>query len=178
MSQGDCPESTQGDTIAEKEQLAVVLTTEDDGEVKGRLLPYPLLRSLNSPSVEPKVFKLSELISKLFKRLMKRQQQIDAGTFVKPSGPGRKRKAEYLSTDDLVDLVRDYLFDVLAKVCRRKSKRPDAIVSAFMRLIKKLPHFLIHKCSSPSAYKKTDMECYISSFLESYIPFSTFIRDE
>ena len=80
------------------------------------------------------------------KKLLNKQQAIDEGLAFK-TGPGRARKHPHMTSSGLLTLIKDYIRAGINKIIINSKclKRKDLMVTAYFRVIKKLPYFLIEK---------------------------------
>lgn len=112
------------------------------------------------------------------KKLSKRQEAIDEGLAYK-TGPGRARKHPHKSSSELLSIIKDYIRTGINKIINNSKclKRKDLMVTAYFRVIKKLPYFLIEKWSTNNLYKRNITERYILAFAEAYSAFTFAIGD-
>lgn len=111
--------------------------------------------------------KISTYICKCINRLVYLQEGIDNG-FLPKSPPGRGRKNPYKTSRQLKKLIRSYFnekFEYLGRNSKLKGRK-DLLTTAFFRVIRKLPFFLIEKCSTKNLYKRNDFVQYIKAFTE------------
>lgn len=112
------------------------------------------------------------------KKLLNKQQAIDEGLAFK-TGPGRARKHPHMTSSGLLTLIKDYIRAGINKIIINSKclKRKDLMVTAYFRVIKKLPYFLIEKWSTNNLYKRNILERYILAFAEAYSAFTFAIGD-
>lgn len=114
-------------------------------------------------------FSMTEYIVRTHSSLLQRQVEIDSGTFAHRK-PGRRRTKPYRTTDELEELISTHLKTKIDYICSIPC-RPDSVSTKLYRLLRGLPKFLLDNCSSKSIYKKSEIDSYLFSFLESYISF-------
>jgi hypothetical protein len=86
---------------------------------------------------------LLESIKNVGFMLKLKQEMIDAGIYVK-TGPGRKCANPPRTSNEIRVLLKGKLRKELLKLILKKKKlnRTDDLVTEYMRIIKKVPHFL------------------------------------
>lgn len=127
--------------------------------------------SANETQLESKIM---ELLSKRYEK----QAQIDAGIYHR-SGPGRKRKYNWISTKDVRKLVDSFFENGFRKLNNNKynTTRTDAWVTMFQRTIKKIAFFMLDKVSVKNKYKSNDLSEYIQAYTETFCIFSLIFLD-
>lgn len=75
-----------------------------------------------------------------------KQEMINAGTYVK-AGPGRKSNNSPRTSSEIRTIIKDYLRQKLRALLLKKKafKRTDDFVTAYWRIVKKVPHILNQK---------------------------------
>jgi hypothetical protein len=122
----------------------------------------------------------NNLLSKIrsvYKMMHKRQELIENDAF-EDNTPGRKRDNPYRKSEKIYELIRDYLFLNLKNLVKNKRNqaRPDAMMTFFIRVVKKLTLHLVKTCATVSLYKSPLIEDYSVSFAESHFAFLTSIN--
>jgi hypothetical protein len=115
---------------------------------------------------------LVSLIISTLQHLRTKQLQIDNGTY-KKTGPGRTRKYGPKTSTQLRSLVIEYLRENFSKIISNKrcKDRKDALITIFIRSLKKLTYYLVEKTAAKNMYKKNDMSKYVVAFSESHSSF-------
>ena len=91
---------------------------------------------------------------------------------------GRKRAKLPENSQELNNLVKKYFREGIQDLQNNKSrKRRDASLKAFLRLVKKLPLFLVENCGSKNKYKHNNLLDYSAAYSESHCSFLFSIND-
>lgn len=171
------PEVLIDDNIDGFHQPAVVLNQDDPSTKEESIMPDTFSESHYTSSEEVPVDLVSTIRNTLCK-LKAKQEQIDAGTYVK-SGPGRKRKHDPRTSSELHSLVINYLRKSLTKIVsnRRCKDRKDALITIYTRALKKLTYFLVEQCAAKNMYKRHEASKYLTAFSESHSSFLFSIQE-
>lgn len=156
---------------------AVVLCQEDD--VANTSTPETLTKSETHTEEEIKCdINLAEEIWNIHSELKAKQSQLDDGSYSR-SGPGRKRKFAPRTSKQLKSLVIDYIRDNLSKIVSNKRcrDRKDALITIYVRALKKLTYYLVEKCAAKNRYKRNEVENFLLAFSESHSSFLFSITD-
>ena len=122
---------------------------------------------------------LSDTLEKLYSKLREKQHQIDQGTYTS-KGPGRKRKNRALTSVELTKLIEDKIVESIREIMSNKrcKNRKDALITIYIRSLKKLTYFLMRKCAANNMYKRNKMSEFVTAFAESYFAFMASIKYE
>lgn len=115
---------------------------------------------------------LSTMIEENHAKFSERQRKIDAGTYVK-TGPGRTRRHGHRKSSELETLVTDYLRKHIAKIVsnRRCKDRKDALITIYIRALKKLTYYLLEQTAAKNMYKRNETSKFLVSFSEAHASF-------
>ena len=115
---------------------------------------------------------LVTMIEENFAKFSERQSRIDAGTFVR-TGPGRNRRHGHRTSSELLSLVVAYLRKHIAKIVsnRRCKDRKDALITIYIRALKKLSYYLVEQTAAKNMYKRNETSKFLVSFSEAHASF-------
>ena len=121
--------------------------------------------------------KLKDYIVKVWNRLIQKQEKVDEGTFVR-KGPGRRRQNSEKTSSEFNSMIKDYLREKFLWLSKNKKwkKRMDAVITFYLRALKKCAYFFIEKAAAKNMYKRKNPAEYSVAFAESYIAFLSSIN--
>mmetsp|Transcript_32648 Transcript_32648/g.28905 ORF Transcript_32648/g.28905 Transcript_32648/m.28905 type:complete len:291 (-) Transcript_32648:261-1133(-) len=169
-------ESCHTKIISSRDEPAVLLVAEDENFIRNVQVFPPETGTFTQNSKdeyeEEGDFDMIKFFMSTFSKLKSRQDLVDRKMYSR-KGPGRRRKYDPRTSEELRDLVMDYLRTNLGKIVSnsRCISRKDALITIAARSIKKLTYFLVEKCSAKNQYKKSTPSSYLFSFLESFSSF-------
>ena len=116
---------------------------------------------------------VSSIILFEYQRAISKQLEIENGVIMK-SKPGRERKNPYLTSSKIDSAIREFIITKLLGVIGNQKwlNRKDLLVTAYFRVIKKIPKFIVEKCSTKNLYKRNIPSQYIIAFVESSTSFA------
>lgn len=84
----------------------------------------------------------------------------------KNKGPGRKRQNPELTSNEIKSLAKDYLQKSITKVIKETEpkSRKDAVITGYIRVIKKLPYILMEKTAPRNMYRRKLLKEYSVAF--------------
>lgn len=158
-----------------KDYPAVILQQAEDDAPEP--LPHiikssPTIKYECSMKSDDDVEDIESTIQSILYKLKAQQQTIDEGNYQK-NGPGRKRKFGPKTSKQLRTLVMGYLRKHFAKIISNKrcKDRKDALITIFIRWLKKLTYHLVEQCAAKNMYKKNETSNFIVAFSESHSSF-------
>lgn len=115
---------------------------------------------------------LESTILNTLSKLKEQQTQIDDGTYIR-NGPGRKRKYGPRTSSQLKDLAKAYLRESIGPIISNKrcKNRKDALITNYVRAVKKLTYHLVEMCAAKNMYKRNEVSRYLIAFSESHSSF-------
>ena len=122
---------------------------------------------------------LASTITNICDNLRLKQEQIDDGSYVK-TGPGRNRKNPPKTSDQLREMIINYLRASFTKIVSNKrcKNRKDALITIYIRALKKLSYHLVEKCAAKNMYKRNEMSKFLIAFSEAYNSFLFAIKND
>lgn len=115
---------------------------------------------------------MTELIQYYLEKCLTKRLQVDDGTY-KRKGPGRKRQNKELTSEGILDFLRDHLTSEFISLIKnpKSKKRKDAAITGFFRIIKKSCFVLLQRVGPKNLYKRKSVEEFTRSFAESCVAF-------
>lgn len=121
-------------------------------------------------------FDLNIIRSKI-DEIIQKQHQVDTGSY-RRKGPGRHRINKEKTSSQLNTLIKGFFrhkFTQLSKN-RKCKKRMDAVITFYLRTLKKCAYFLIEKTAAKNMYKRKEPSEYWIAYAESLVSFLTSIN--
>ena len=122
---------------------------------------------------------ISGKLREFYKQMQENQKLIEQGLSIK-RGPGRRRRNSYKTSEEIKQVIINYLTQKFKKVIynKRCEKRKDALVTLFFRAVKKLTYELVETCATINSYKHSQPEEFIVSYAEAHFAFLTSLKKE
>ena len=117
---------------------------------------------------------MSLMIISEYQRAVNKQIEIENGVILK-SRPGRERKNPYLISSEIGAEIRQFITEkkIICVINNQKwLGRKDLLVTAYFRVIKKIPKFIVERCSTKNLYKRNQSNQFIIAFVEASTAFS------
>lgn len=117
-------------------------------------------------------------IREVLMRLIKRQQDINDGTYTQ-TGVGRKRENNY-STDDIKEFVKQYLRESFVDIIKNSLhvERKDLAITTTFRAMKSLPLVIHKKLGLGNKYRNKNLNDYVVAFTESFVSYMFMINKQ